>query len=166
MTTTFLNDPGTSGFIATPFNLLSTELSALASGAACVSSVGGASGVFNQMNFASAIWGKIYLTAGGAFTPAIGGTLSGWWLESPDGGTTFETEVATPSTTVAALSRSPDFIISLDNAAYATGNIRFASSFVKLPWASCKVLLQNNSGVALPATGNLIKVGPVAIQSV
>lgn len=165
MATNFLEAAGTNGFLATPFNLLSTELNSLASGAAATSSVGGTAGVFSQTNDANAIWGSLYFTAGGAFTPAVGGYIAGWFLLSTDGGTTFEAAISTPSTTVAALSRSPDFIISLDNVAYASGNIRWCQGRrINLPWESYKVLFQNNSGVALPASGNLIKVGPVAIQ--
>ena len=165
MPTNFLEAAGTNGFIATQFNLLSTELNALASGAAATSSVGGSSGVFSQTNNANAIWGSLYFTSGGAFTPTAGGYLAGWFLPSTDGGTTFEALVSTPSATVLALSRPPDFVITLDNAAYASGNIRWCSGRkVMLPWESYKVVLQNLSGVALPATGNLIKVGPVAIQ--
>lgn len=165
MTTNFLLAPGTNGFIATPFNLLSTELNALASGAAAISSVGGASGVFSQTNLAQALGLSIYITFGGAITPSAGGGISLWFLPSPDGGTTFESAVATASTTVSALSRSPDAIISLDNAAFANGNIRWASGLhIPSPWESFKVLAQNNTGVALPATGNLIKAGPVTTQ--
>lgn len=165
MATNFLEAAGTNGFIATPFNLLSTELNTLANGAAALSSVGGTSGVFSQSNNANGIWGSLYFSAGGAFTPAAGGYLAGWFLRSPDGGTSFETEVATPSGTVAALARTPDFIIALDNAAFASGNIRWCQGGkVQLPWESYKLLLQNNSGVALPSSGNLIKVGPTAIQ--
>jgi hypothetical protein len=165
MATNFLDAPGTNGFIATPFNLLTTEINTLGSGSAATSSVGGTSGVFNQTNFANGIWGSIYFTSGGAFTPTTGQALLGWFLISPDGGTTFESVIATPSTTVAALSRTPDFVIPLDNAAFASGNIRWAQGrYVKLPWESCKILVQNTGTTALPASGNIIKCGPVAVQ--
>lgn len=165
MTTNFLQASGTNGFIATPFNLLSTEINTLGSGSAATSSVGGSSGVFSQSNSSSAIWGSAYFTAGGSFTPTAGQALLGWLLLSPDGGTTFETAVSTPSTTVAALSRTPDFVIPLDNAAFASGNIRWCQGrFIQLPWESYKVLLQNTGTTALPSSGNLIKVGPTAIQ--
>lgn len=169
MATNFLEAAGTNGFIATPFNLLSTEagFNSLANGGAVTSTVGGSSGVFSQTNNANGIWGSLYFTAGGAFTPTAtnGGLFAIWFLLSPDGGSTFETPKATASTTVSALSRSPDAIITLDIAAYATGNIAWCQGrYVKLPWESYKVVLQNLSGVTLPASGNLIKVGPVAIQ--
>lgn len=165
MAINFLEATGTNGFIATPFNLMSTELNALASGAAATSSVGGTSGVFSQTNNASGIWGSLYFTAGGAFTPTAGGFLAGWFLLSTDGGTTFEAAISTPSTTVSAVSRAPDFIIPLDNAAHASGNIRWCQGRrIQLPFESYKVIIQNNSGVALSASGHTIKVGPVAIQ--
>jgi hypothetical protein len=160
MATNFLLAPGTNGFIVTPFNLMSTELNALAINATIISSVGGTSGVFNQTSFGSAIWGNIWFASGGAFTPTAGGYLAGWFVQSSDGGTTFELNVGT----TIGLPRPPDFTIPLWVSAYAATNISFASGFVKLPWASCKVLILNASGVALSASGHTIKCGPVAIQ--
>jgi len=167
--TNFLEAPGTNGFITTPFSLQSTELNTLGSGACATSSVGGTSGVFKQTNNVNAIWGSIYFTSGGSFTPVAGQSLYGWFLLSSDGGTTFETQVATCSTTVAPFTRGPDFVIPLANAAYASGNIAWAGGrFVQLPWESYKVVIWNTNGTgavtALPATSNLIKVGPTAIQ--
>jgi hypothetical protein len=163
----FLEAAGTNGFVSAPINLLSTELNTLAGGSAAISSVGGASGVFTQTSFGNCPWLSLYFTAGGAFTPVVGQCLYGWFALSPDG-TNFETQVATPSSTVLAISRSPDFIIPLDNAAFATGNIRWCQGrFIKAPWESCKLIVQNVGGsspVALPSSGNLIKAGGVAIQ--
>jgi len=160
MPTNFLEASGTNGFIASPFNLLSTELNALGIAATVISSVGGTAGVFNQTNFVNAIWGNIWFIAGGAITPTAGGFLAGWFVQSSDGGTTFEKNVGT----TIGLPRSPDFTIPLWVSAYAANDISFASGFVKLPWASTKVLLLNSSGAALPATLNIIKCAPVAIQ--
>jgi hypothetical protein len=157
--TNFLLAAGTNGFLATPFNLQSTELNALANGSSAVSSVGGTSGAFTQTNTANAIWGEIAFTAGGAVTPTAGGYIAGWFLYSPDGGTTYETTASNTD-----LPRSPDFIIPLLASAYAANNIAQASGIVRLPWWSFKVFTVNHSGATLPATGNLIKLGPVAIQ--
>ena len=163
--TNFLETPGTNGFIATPFNLQSTELNALGSGACATSSVGGTSGVFSQTNTVSAPWLSIYFTSGGAFTPIVGQALYGWFLLSPDGGTNFETQTATCSATVPPLARGPDFIIPLSNAAYASGNDAWAAGrIVPAPWESFKIIVWNTGTTALPATGNLIKTGPTAIQ--
>lgn len=165
MATNFLEATGTNGFLATPYNLLSSELNSLASGAAVTSSVGGTSGVFSQSNTASGIFGSLYFVSGGSFTPSTGAALVGWFLLSTDGGTTFETALSTPSTSVPALSRSPDFIIPLDNAAFAANNIRWcAGRFIQMPWESNKVIVQNMTGGSLPASGNLIKAATVAIQ--
>ena len=90
MPTNFLQE---SGFLVTPFNLMTTELNALGSGANVVSSVGGTSGVFTQTNFGSGIYGMVHFKAGGAFTVVAGGYIAGWWLYSPDG-TNFETVIA------------------------------------------------------------------------
>lgn len=164
--TDFLYDSsGTGGYLTSPISLLTTELNTLASGAAATSSVNGASGKFNQASLASGIWGSIYFTAGGAFTPTAGGNLAGWFLLSTDAGTTFEALIATPSTTVPALSRAPDFIIPLDAAAYATGNIRWCQGRrVLLPAESYKILLQNNAGAALPSSGNVLSCGSIAVK--
>lgn len=167
--TDFLLAPGTNGFVATPFNLQSTELNALASGACATSSVGGTSGVFSQANFAvggaGAIGLEVYFTSGGAFTPIQGQSLEGWFLFSPDGGTTFETQTATCSTSVQPFARAPDFIIPLTNAAYASGNIAQMQGFVwPAPNASFKVVIWNTGTTALPATTNTIKAGPFTVQ--
>jgi hypothetical protein len=159
MATDFLLDAGASGFKATPFNLMSTELNALGSGSSATSSVGGTSGVFTQTNFVNCIWGEIAFTAGGAFTPTTGGYLAGWFLLSPDGGTSFEKVVASTD-----LPRAPDFIIPFFASAYALNDISQASGIVKLPWWSTKLFVVNHAGVALSASGHLIKCGPVAIQ--
>lgn len=159
MATDFLLDPGTSGFKATPFNLMSTELNALSNGSSATSSVGGSSGVFTQTNFSNCIWGEVALTAGGAFTPTAGGYLAGWFLLSPDGGSSFEKVVSNTD-----LPRAPDFVIPLFASAYANTEISMASGIIRLPWWSTKLFVVNHCGAALSASGHLIKCGPVAIQ--
>jgi len=159
MATNFLLATGTNGFIATPFNLQTTELNALGSGANAVSSVGGTSGVFTQTNFASAIWCAVHFKSGGAFTPTTGGYLAGWWLYSPDGGSTFEKVVSATDQP-----RPPDFVIPLFASAYATNDIAQSSGIVRCPWWSTKAYIGNRSGASLPATGNVIQAGPVAVQ--
>lgn len=156
MSADFLLDPGTNGFIATPFNLLSTELNALASASTATSSVGGSSGVFTQTNFANAQKCFVFFESGGAFTPTAAGNLAIWWLQSDNGGTNFEFTVSNT-----ALPRAPDAIIPLYASAYASGG-RSWSPICRAPWPSCKIYVQNNAGVALPATGNLILAAPVA----
>lgn len=165
MSLPFLLDAGTAGFIQAPFNLLSTELNSLASGAAVISSVGGTSGVFNQTNSSQAIWSSLYFTSTGTFTPTGGPFLAGWFLLSSDGGTTFEGQISSPSATVPAIPRAPDFSIPLDITTYSTTTLKWCQGRrVQFPWESYQVLLQNLSGVALPSSGNTIKCGGVAIQ--
>lgn len=160
MPTNFLLASGTNGFIVTPFDLQSTELNTLANGNTATSSVGGTSGVYTQTSTGQAPQGEVWFSAGGAFTPTAGGYLAGWFLRSSDGGTTFERVVANND-----LPRAPDFVIPLFASAYASGDLAFAAGVtVLLPWESFKVLLRNNSGVALPASGNHLKLGPVALQ--
>ena len=168
MPTNFLDTTGTNGLIQAAFNLMSSELNALGSGLAATSSVGGSSGVFTQTNWSNAIWGGIYFTAGGAFTPTSGGYLAGWFLLSPDGGSTFETLIATASATVLALSRAPDFVIPVyeGGAAWANTNMRYQQGrFCKVPWESHKIVIQNMSGATLPAVNtNLVKGTGMAVQ--
>ncbi len=165
MATNFIYATGTNGFLTVPTSILTTELNALADGAACTSSVNGASGVFSQSTLGSGIWGSVYFTAGGASTPTAGGNLAGWFLLSTDGGTTFESAISTPSTTVSALARAPDFIIPLDAVALSSGNIKWAlGREIRLPSQSYKILLQNRSGAALSASGHTIKCGSIAMQ--
>lgn len=158
------------GFLKTPFNLLNgaseTAFNALTNGSAVLSANGGslATGIFSQIDFGSAqyarIWMKI-ITAG--MTPTAGGCLSGWFLISTDGGTTFEAKEATPSSTVPALGRPPDFTINLyeGGAALAANDIKM-SQIISLPYESCKILIQNNSGVTFGAGAHLLVCGPVA----
>lgn len=163
MPTNFLHAPGTDGFIVTPFDLMSSDLNSLSNGNTVVSSVEGASGVFDQTDFGSAQYGLIWITLGGNFgaTPAAGGCLTGWFLQSTDGGSTFEdTNSNTP------LPRAPDFVIPLVAAAYSASDVVFANGLVLLPYPSVKVYLQNNAGASasLASSGNLLTCGPVADQ--
>jgi hypothetical protein len=159
MATNFLYAPGTHGFIvAPPVTVMTTELNTLGSGNSAVSSVGGTSGVFTQTTFGNCVWAEIELVAGGAFTPSAGGYISGWWLLS-EAGSTFEKTVSNTD-----MPRSPDFTIPLFNSAYATSDIAKASGFVRLPAYDAKLFVVNHAGVALASSGNIIKVGPFAIQ--
>jgi hypothetical protein len=123
-----------------------------------VSSVGGTSGVFTQTTFGSCIWAEIEFIAGGAFTPSAGGYIAGWWLFS-EAGSTFEKTVSNTD-----LPRSPNFTIPLYAVAYAASDIAKSSGFVQLPAFDAKLFVVNHAGVALAASGNIIKVGPFAIQ--
>jgi hypothetical protein len=161
MATNFLHAAGTSGFIATPFSLMTTELNTLANGSVAVSSVGGTSGKFSQTNFANAQYAYIWLTLGGnfAFTPAAGANLAGWFINSTDGGTTFEKSSVAPP-------RAPDFLIPIAAASYSASDVVYATGMVPVPYGTVKVLIQNNAGASasLASSGNILTIGPVADQ--
>lgn len=160
MATNFLEATGgsTAGYFSAVTTLASSELVSLgSSGTATSASVFTSSGSFGQ-----AIWGEALVEWGGAITPAAGGFISGWFLRSPDGGTTFETAPA-----IAPLPRPPDFIIPLSTLAYLSSNVAYASGIVKMPWSPSKLFIQNNSGATFPSSTlkyTVIQVGPVAVQ--
>lgn len=144
-----------SGLLATPLTLMTTELNALTNASVAVSSVGGAAGKFTNADTAQAMFAHIHFTLGSVTTMIAGANLSGWFLESPDSGTTFEPTGAAPA-------RAPDFIIPLP---LTTGGGTYKSQgLVRVPALQFKVLVQNNSGQTFTATGNTLKLAPVAVQ--
>ena len=157
--TPFLWGAGSSnnGLLQNALQLLSSSssyesgFSALASASIVISSVSGSSGVFNNSLTGEADLGDIVFTSGGAFTPAAGGNLAGWFLKSLDGGTTFEY-----ASTTCTPARSPDFVIPLIVAAYAANQQAWSAGTHGLivPAYPFKVCLQNNSGAALPTTSS------------
>ena len=159
MATNFLYAAGTDGFIATPFNLQTTELNSLANGNTVISSVNGTSGVFTQTNTASVVWAVISFLAGGAFTPTTGGYIGGWFILKADD-SHFEKLVSNT-----APPRSPDFTIPLFASAYAANDISACQGgLVRVPACAFELLVQNSAGVSLPSSGNKIICGPVAVQ--
>lgn len=164
MPTNFLEySGGTNGFLTAPFNLMSSELNSLANNASATSSVGGTSGVFTQSSWGSGIWGVAHFVAGGATgaTPAAGGFIAGWFLYSPDGGSTFE-----KTSSGVDLPRPPDFIIPFMNVAVVANDVVQSSGLIRLPWWSTKVFVVNHLGTSasLASSNNLIKLGSVAVQ--
>ncbi len=160
--TNFLEAAGTGGLITSATTVAwVTALASLTNGAATTSST-----VFSQTTFANAQklqgW---FINGTASFTPTAGGVLAFWWLLSTDGGTTFETLVSTPSTTVPALPRTPDFLIPFDAAAFASGNIRFAQGPFPYPYLGAKLVMQNLCGATLSTTGTpTVLLGGVADQ--
>lgn len=161
MATNFLEySGGTGGFLTSPINVLTSELNALANGSGTTSSVGGTSGVFTQASWGSGVWGVAHFIAQAGFTPTAGGYIAGWFLYSPNAGSTFEFSVSNTD-----LPRPPDFIIPLFASAYAAGNFSQSSGIFRLPWWSTKVFVMNHAGAALPTSAsNAIQIGSVAIQ--
>lgn len=142
-----------SGNLVAAFSLQTTELNSLANAALIVSSVGGSSGKFTNIDTGQGKLGEIFLTLGTVTTMTAGGSLSGWFLLSPDSGTTLESLTVVPP-------RGPDFYIPLDA---TTGNKTYkAYGQVKLPALQFKVLVQNNSGQAFTSSGNILKLAPIA----
>lgn len=154
----FLETTGTGGLITTA-RLITwvTALAGLASGAATTSDTTADTGLFSQSSFGNAQKLMAWFKTGNTNTMATtaGGVFACWWLLSTDGGTTFETLVSTPSTTVMALPRPPDFLIPVfDTTALPINTYKFAQGPFIYPYLGCKVVLQNLSGVAInSATG-------------
>lgn len=146
-----LYDTGTNGYIASLTLTAGADLASLASGGAVTLTGGGSSGVSSQSNTGSGLLAEVvFKTVTAGFTPTAGGVIAGWWLKSDDGGSNYETTPATPSTTVPALPRPPDFIIPLDAAALGTSAIKFSNVCVP-PAGTFKCLVQNMSGAAFGA---------------
>ena len=162
MATNFLHATGTNGALTAAFQVIGgAELNALANAGVVVGSTSGSSGVFTQSNFASGQYGYFYATTGASsgWTPTAGGNLTGWFMHSPDGGTTYETTVGTTG-----LARPPDFIISLAANALPASSIVGYSSLVPMPYDTCKFYIQNNSGATTASVSNTIKCFVVADQ--
>ena len=152
--------PGTNGFTVTPFNVLTTELNALANAGVATSSVNGTSGVFSQTNTGNALFGRCWLKLGAALggVAVSGANVSVWFLASTDGGTTFESQTVSPPP------RAPDIIIPLGASAYGANAILMSPARVNLWLASAKIVLQNNTGQALGASGNILTCASQAVQ--
>ena len=162
MTANFLWYPGTSnnGLLVSALTLMTTELNSLASGNSASSSVGGSSGVFTNSNTAQGMVGEIYLTLGAIGSAcAAGANAAGWFLVSPDGGSTFENVVSNT-----ALPRPPDFLVALPATTITAGWVYKGISPVMIPSLEFKVYLQNNSGQTWASTANTIKLAPYAMQ--
>lgn len=157
MATNFLYATGTNGFIVTPYtdSTLNTAISSLASTNTATS------GALSQTNNSSAIWAEIAFKSGGAWTPSssIIPTMSGWFLHSFDGGSTYELATANIE-----MPRPADFVIPFTGGtALASGNYSFATGYVRLPPDSFKIFIRNNAGATTSASCTLT-VGPFAIQ--
>jgi hypothetical protein len=161
MATNFLEATGgsTTGYFSAVTTVMSSEIVSLGSSLTATS----ASIFTSSASFGQAIWADVLVHWGGTIAPTAGGFISGWFLRSPDGGTTFET---VPSSAV-GLARPADFIIPLSTISYASSNVAYGSGIVKMPWSPFKVQLQNSAGATFPSSASaytLIQLGPVAVQ--
>jgi threonine/homoserine efflux transporter RhtA len=148
----FIHTAGTSGLLtsAPVAANASTELSGLANAGLATSAT-----VLSQSSYNNAAQGFIELNVvSTGWAVSAGGCISGWYLLSRDGGTTYE------ATNSAALGRAPDFIIALPTATIAAG--RYYSPLVPLPYLTHKFYLQNNTGATTSANSHIISVLPVA----
>lgn len=160
--------PATNGVLTTAFATVqgtgaTNGLDGLTSGAAATSASG-----YSQTETLGAKEAIVYYLSGDTtWTPVgAGANIAIWFLQSVDGGTTYESAQNTPSTTVPALSRPPDAVIPLDLVATGVGGVRkFASGRVKLPSGTFKVVAQNNGGATMgdtTTTHAAIYIAPVA----
>ena len=163
MATNFLEAAGTAGFIAS--TSVTITLASLGSGAATVSTSSITPGPAGTLAGAQKChsW---FINGGGSFVPTAGGALAGWFLLSTDGGTTFESRIASATTTVMALPRSPDFIIPVyeGGTTNTSGSIKFANGPFRYPYLASEVLIQNLSGSSLSTGTHQLWIGGVADQ--
>jgi hypothetical protein len=134
---------------------MTTELNSITNGNNAISSVGGTSGVFNNVvgttNLDGNPYGKVeFNMAAYSGTPSTGGSIYLWFLFDVDG-TDYENGGA--SVTPA---RNPDLVIPVN--ATASGPQRVTKRISNLPVGTWFVLFQNNTGITLAASGNTIKI--------
>lgn len=163
----FLHTAGTNGLLSTKRAVTwTTALNNLASGARAISDGTADTGLFTQSSFSNAIWGQAYFTTvTTGWTPTAGGVFACWWNYSYDAGTNFEVESrTTPSTTVPAVARPPDFLIPVytGGTAISAGDVFFATSPFLLPWIHAKLIVQNLTGANLAAQAHTLNIFGVA----
>lgn len=162
----FLLTAGTDGFFSTKRVVTwTTSLNGLASGSRAISDTTANTGLFSQTSFSNAPMGMAYFTTvTTGWTPTAGGTFACWWNYSYDGGTNFEVESrTTPSATVPAVARPPDFLIPVytGGTAISAGDVFFATGPFPLPFHSAKLIVQNLTGAALAAQAHTLTIGGV-----
>lgn len=142
------------GYNAAAATWLTTELNSLANSAANVLSTLG--GAFDNTSTGYVYCDVEFLT-GGTLTPVAGAFVEVWLLRSLNGGTNYEDGSAT-----VAPGRLPDAIIPVR--AGTTITPRAGMSGIILPPGAYKPILRNQTGVALPASGNTLSFRPYSEQ--
>lgn len=130
----------------TPLSVLTTGLNSLGNGSASAAS----SAIDNSANLS--LYGIFHLHLA-SLSPAAGGYVDLYILQSIDGGTTF------PSATAGVLRNQPDKLLyrfPLDTTATTAQDLY--SMPILLPFGQYKIVLDNNAGVALNASGNTVKL--------
>ena len=162
MATNFLWNAGTSnsGLLVSSVTLMTTELNSLVNAGTAVSSVAGTSGKLTNSNTGQGMIGEVYLTLGAIGTAvSSGGNVAGWFLVSPDSGTTYENTVSG-----SALPRPPDFIIPVPATTITAGWVYKAAGPIMIPALQFKIFVQNNLGQTLASSANTIKIAPYAMS--
>jgi hypothetical protein len=132
---------------------LSTELNSLSSSSGNTLSVLGAA----FQNTVARNFADVEFVAGGTFSPTAAGFLELWLLRSLDGGSNYEDGSAT-----VAPGRAPDVVLPVR--AGTTITPRSGAPGLILPVAYYKPILRNQTGVALPASGNIIRFAAYSEQ--
>jgi hypothetical protein len=157
----FVWNPGTSfsGLLTPQLTLFASDINSIASSGTAQSLVGGSSGFFTSSMTAQAVWGHLFLTIGGSIATAVvsGGNIAGWWMQSPDSATTFETYVSG-----SPLPRGPDWIIPLSSTVINSGSVYKSAGITLLPPLQFRIQIQNNTGQTL-GTSNFIKLAAVGV---
>ena len=154
-------EPGTNGLVVSPLSLFgATDLSGLTNGS-CVTSTLSAfsqsSTQFSSLSPGGAIEADVDFQPAGAFTPANYGVIGIWLSRSGDGGSTFESTLATCSTTQGPFNRPPDFVIPLVGVAVSSSS-HIASTIGTIWPGSYKAVFWNNSGTAFSANNHVVKL--------
>ena len=160
MTTPFLWGLGTSnsGLLTSLLTLQSTELNSLTTSSVIVSSVGGSSGKFTNADTGGAIWAEVFATLGAIGSAlTVGANIAGWFLQSPDSGTTYESATLVPP-------RPADFVIPLPATTIGAGSFYKCGWLVRVPALQFKVLTQNNTAQTFAASANTVKLAPISVQ--
>lgn len=151
------NTAASSGLLVAAITVMSSELVSLASSVA----VSGSS-TYGSSNTGQAIWADVYLTFGTTATTVAGANYAGWFVNSLDGGTTFESTANLP------LARAPDFIIPVPVGTLGSSLSYKSAGLVRLPAGQWKPSLQNNSGIVTGSSSGagypLLRIAPYAEQ--
>jgi len=148
----FIHHTGTNGFGSAVSLMGSTDLNALSSGGTVTGSQK------QQSDFASAQRALLVLevlTAG--WNVSAGGNLTGWFLLSPDAGSTYEATI-----TNVGPARVPDFIIPLPTVSpIAAGLYVSEGPYILLPYGDFKTVILNNTGANTSSNNHTLKAYPV-----
>lgn len=142
------------GALSSTTTLLSSELNSLANSSANALSAAGA-----VVAATSHLYGFVEFMAGGTYTPTANGFIELWLLQSIDG-TNFEDGSAT-----VAPARVADVIIPVRAGTTITPRANAGLPPIVLPPGSYKPIVRNQTGAALPASGNLIRIAYADVQS-